>query len=202
MKKFSTLLLTGKAATLPLMIQQAHAEVSPSFTDILSTEFTQIQVPVSGQVKLDTLGSTNSTYGSSYGGATICSTGGASQISVTLTGLKNGDTVMLATSTGTGGLETYNAKIKLGAADLKLPVYTQIAAPADGTVTLSVPVSLNSLGYAMTQGSTFYMQSIVFPSGAINGAQMDFTRAKVSELDVISVGSCSTTYGGTYGSTY
>lgn len=199
MKKFSTLLLTGKAAALPLMIQQAQAEVSPSFTDILSTEFTQIQVPVSGQVKLDALGSASSTYGSSYGGATICSTGGASQISVTLTGLKNGDTVMLATSTGTGGLETYNANIKLGSANLKLPVYTQIAAPADGTVTLSVPVSLTSLGYA--QGSTFYMQSIVFPSGTINGSQMDFTRAKVSELDVISVGSCST-YGGTYGSTY
>jgi hypothetical protein len=201
MKKFSTLLLTGKAASLPFLIQQAQAEVTPTFSNILSSEFSQIQLPVSNQIQLDSLGNAASTYGSTYGAATICSTGGASQISVTLTGLKNGDTVILATSTSKGGMESYNAKIQLGAANLKLPVYTQIAADPEGTVTLTVPVNLVNLGYAMTQGSTFYMQSIVFPSGAINGLQMDFTRAKVSELDVISVGSCST-YGSSYGGTY
>jgi hypothetical protein len=201
MKKFSTLLLTGKAASLPFLIQQAQAEITPTFANVTSAALTQIQHPVSNQVKLDVLGDTGSTYGSTYGAATICSTGGASQISVTLTGLKNGDTVILATSTTKGGMESYSTKIQLGATNLKLPVYTQISADPEGTVALTVPVNLTSLGYPLTQGSTFYMQSIVFPSGAINGLQMDFARAKVSELDVITVGSCST-YGGTYGGTY
>lgn len=203
MKKFSTLLLTGKAATLPLLIQQARAEIQPSYTDILSTQITQIQVPVNNQVKLDSLGGVSSTYGTSYGGATICSEAGVSQLSVVITGLRDGETAVLLTSTAMGGLESYNAEIKVGAANLMVPVYTEISAPANGTVTLSVPIDLTRMtqnGYSLAQGGQFYMQSIALPRGSVT--PLNFSNARVSELDVVSISSCSTYGGSAYGGTY
>jgi hypothetical protein len=194
-KKFSTLLVTGKAATFPLLIQQAEAEIVPQYTDILTSQITQIQVPADNQVKLEALG--GDTYGGDiYGAATICSDQGVTEMSVTLTGLRNGDLVLLGTATSIGGLEAVDPRLKLGSANLLFPYITRVLGLGEGTVTLTVPIDLAALeqaGYFLGLGGEFYMQSIVFPYGA----GTDFSQAEISELDFISVDSCST-YGGPY----
>lgn len=201
-KRFTTMLLTGKAATLPLLMQQAHA-LTPKYTDVISTEVTQVQLPVADQVQLDSLGST---YGgtSAYGGAaTLCSnTAVTNKMSLVITGLKNNDTIFVATSTNTGGSELLDSRLKLGTNNLIVPIRTVIQAPADGIVSLTVPLSIDALrstpGYTFAKGNKFYLQTIVFPAeGLING-QLNWQLARISEMDTITVDVCQTTYGTTY----
>ncbi len=201
-KRFSTMLLVGKAATLPVLLQQAHA-LTPSYTDILSSDVTQIELPVATKVQLVALGNT---YGgaSAYGGsATLCSDSTlASNISLVITGLKNQDSIFVATSTNTGGNELLDVRIKLGTANLLLPIKTAVSAPADGTVALTVPLSLDTLrstsGYTFARGDKFYLQTIVFPAGSIVNGQFNWQLARISEMDAITVNNCASIYGSTY----
>ncbi len=187
MKKFSTLLLTGKAATLPLLMQQAHA-LTPAYTDIVTTQVTQVELPVLNKVQLNHLGS--STYN---GSATLCDNMGVSNtLSLVLTGLKNDEVVFVATSTNIGGNEMLNPKVKIGTAGLQVPIATAVAAPQDGTVALTVPLNLATLGYSLTSGNSFYLQTFVFPPGSFQNGFPMWANARVSELDQISVGTCST----------
>jgi len=207
-KRFSTMLLVGKAATLPLLIQQAHA-LTPSYTDVLTTEVTQIELPVANQVQLVSLGSA---YGgsSAYGGtATLCdntAVASTSKISLAITGLKNNDTVFVITATSVGGNESLDARLKIGNSNLLLPIRTEIRAPADGTVALSVPLSIDTLrstpGYTFARGNKFYLQTIVFPPESLTNGQFNWQLARISEMDTITVDSCASTYGTTYGTTY
>lgn len=207
-KKFSTLLLTGKAATLPLLMQQAQAAITPTYTDVLSTQVTQIELPVTNQVQLNSLGSASAS--SAYGGntdgsATLCSDSAVtSQMTLVVTGLKNGDQVFVATSVTSGGNEGLDARAKIGTGNLQIPVSAVATAPTNATVAMSVPLDLTALknsGYAMTIGSKFYVQTFVFPSGSVLNGSFDWTKARISEMDVISVGSCNAGTYGSYGST-
>lgn len=203
-KKFSTLLLTGKAAALPLMMQQAYA-LTPTYTDVLSSQVSQIELPVANQVVLGSMGS--STYG---GTATLCAdTTLANEISLVITGLKDQDRLFVLTSTSLGGNERVDPRIRLGDQNLLIPISTGVSGPATGSITLTVPLKMRDLtnppsplpgglsGYTLSRGSKFYMQTVVFPAGATSWAQ-----TKISEVDTISVDNCST-YGGTtpYGGT-
>lgn len=195
LKKFSTLLLTGKAATLPFLMQQAHA-LTPTYIDIVTTQVTQVELPVANKVRLDSLGS--STYN---GAATLCDDAGVSNaLSLVVTGLKDRDLVYVVTSTNIGGNETLHPKLKIGVAGLKVPVATGVTAPANGTVALTIPLNLGSLGYSLTRGNSFYLQTIVLPEGSYENGFPVLANARISELDQISVNTCASTYGG--GSTY
>jgi len=191
LKKFSTLLLTGKAATLPLLMQQAHA-LTPAHTDIVTTQVTQVELPLANKVVLDALGS-----GANSGAATLCDDAGVSNsLSLVVTGLKNGDMVYVVTSTNTGGNEMLNPKFKIGMTGLKVPVATGITAPPNGTVALTIPLDLGALGYSLTRGNSFYLQTIVLPEGSYQNGFPMWANARVSELDKISVNTCASTYSG------
>ncbi|GAB1385702.1 hypothetical protein MASR1M59_08500 [Melaminivora sp.] len=199
-KRFSTLLLTGKAATLPLLLQNAQA-MTPSYTQMVTSELTQVQMPAD-KVQLDSLGGLTRTPGM-HGGAVSDLTGAATlchnlgvpdQMSVVITGLQNGDSVYLFTATSTGGNENLHPRMRIGNNGIQLITASAIQAPSDSRVSITVPVSLQTLrqqGYNLTQGGRFYMQTVVFPA-----QQTSWTGARISELDEISVGNCST-YGGT-----
>ena len=160
LKKFSTLLLTGKAATLPFLMQQAHA-LTPTYTDIVTTQVTQVELPLANKVRLDSLGSATSN-----GAATLCDDAGVSNaLSLVVTGLK-------------------------------VPVATGVTAPANGTVALTIPLDLGALGYSLTRGNSFYLQTIVLPEGSYENGFPVWANARVSELDQISVNACVSTYGG------
>jgi hypothetical protein len=194
-KKFSTLLLTGKAAALPFFIQPAQA-YTPSFTDILNTQISQVEVPVADQVVLDSLG------GDVYSGAvTLCTGANAvNNMSVVITGLKNKDYVYLIAATTLGGLESFDNRIKIGSENQKTQALGAVSAPDGATVAMSVPLDLSKItktGPDNTVGSKFYMQTIVFGENAISSTGINWNLARMSEVDVVSVASCST-YGGPY----
>lgn len=191
LRKFSTLLLTGKAATLPFLMQKAHA-LTPTYTDIVTTQVTQVELPLANKVRLDSLGSATSN-----GAATLCDDAGVSNaLSLVVTGLKDRDLVYVVTSTNTGGNEMLNPKLKVGMAGLKVPVATGVTAPANGTVALTIPLDLGALGYSLTRGNSFYLQTIVLPEGSYENGFPVWANARVSELDQISVNACVSTYGG------
>lgn len=208
-KKFSTLLLTGKAATLPLLMQQAQASVNLSYTDILNSQVTQIELPVTNQVRLDIMGnaSASSTYGGNTdGAATLCSdTAVPSEMTLVVTGLKNGDQVFVATAVSSGGNEHLDVRTKIGSNKLQVPITAVATAPSNGTVAMSLPLNLTALqnaGYAMNVGSKFFVQTFVFPSGSYVNGNFDWSKARISEMDAITVGSCNAGSYGSYGSTY
>lgn len=200
-KRFSTLLLTGKAATLPMLLQQAQA-VTPSYADIVTTNLTQVELPVSNQVRLDSLGGNTPHGGSASGAVTLCSDSGvASEMSLVVTGLQNGDAVYVITSTSTGGNEALDARIKVGNQNLLIPVSSAVSAPVGARVAMTIPLNLTDLshrGYSLARGSKFYLQTLVFPSGTTG-----WSAARISELDVVTVDNCSTYGTNPYGgSTY
>lgn len=190
-KKFSTLLLTGKAATLPFLMQEARADIVPSYTDMTSAQVAQFELPVSNVVRL-----TSSTA------ATLCSdTTVTNQMSLAITGLKNGDQVFVMTSVDSGGNETLDSRLKIGRTKIQVPVATTITAPAGATVSMSFPLDLSALklnGYTIATGSQFYLQTVAFPSGSVINNSFDWSKARLSELDTISVGRCISSPYGTY----
>lgn len=197
-RKFSSLLLTGKAATLPFLFQTAHAQqqtMVPSYTDIVQSAVTQIELPAADV----SLKSFSSAYNENA--AVICTDAwtAAKQtntMSIVVTGLKGADTVFLATSTSLGGNEAIHKDLKLGTQRLLVPVSTTVTAPTGATVAMTIPLNLAQLknsGYPINEGGTFYLQTAVFPSGSIDAAgNFDWSKAKLSELDKIAVGKCIT----------
>jgi hypothetical protein len=197
--KFSSLLLTGKAAALPLLMNNAQA-LTPSYLDVVSSRVSQVELPIANQVQLNALG--NSVYD---GSAVICSDARTipNKMDVVLTGLQDQDMVFVFTSTNTGGYQQLNPNLKIGSANLVISNTLGIRAAGGTNVSASVSVDLDRLrgqGYNLTKGSKFYMQTIVFPAAALLGGQYDFSKAKYSELDVISVDACAPVnpYGGIY----
>lgn len=197
--KFSTLLLTGKAATLPLLMGNAHA-LTPSYTDIVTTELTQVQLPVANSVQLNVLGSP--TYD---GSATLCTNAGvANKMSVVLTGLNDQDMLYVITSTNLGGNTAFNPRLAIGTQNVMIPVAMTVRAPGSAAVAVTVSLDLNELrarGYSFNSGSKFYMQSVVVPASAMLGGIPNLAQARYSEVDAVSVAACTTPspYGSTYG---
>jgi hypothetical protein len=199
--RFKNLLIGGKIATLPMLMKTAYAQYSPTFNDLLNTNITQLQVPVAQSIQLKALGSS---YGAVNGSALICSANlpnSPSTMSLVITGLQPNDMLFIATSTSLGGNQSLNPKILLGTQNLLTPFVTQINGPSNSTINVTVPldlVKLRSQGYPILNGGTFYLQSIAFPNGAVSSSGFNWAQARISELDVISIGPCSTTYGSPY----
>jgi len=196
--KFSRLLLTGKAATLPFLMNNAEAVQTwvPSLSTVITDKVTQVQIPVNQVVELNTLGSTSPVYD---GTATVCSVNGAiaTKLGVVLTGLNDRDLVYVVTSTSLGGNQSFHAGLKVGTQNLLIPKVLSIGADGAESVSATVAIDLGALafkGYPLTKGTKFYMQTMVFPVAAYQSGTMDWSKAKVSELDVISIDACSS-YG-------
>ena len=193
--KFSRLLMTGKAATLPLLMSNAEAVQTwtPSLYTVITDKVTQVQLPVSQAVELNSLGSTSPVYD---GSATVCSVNGAiaSKLGVVLTGLNDRDLVYVVTSTNLGGNQSLHPNLKIGTQNLFIPKALTIGAGGSESVSATVAIDLSTLasqGYGLTNGAKFYMQTIVFPAASYLTGSLNWNLAKVSELDVVSVNTCS-----------
>ncbi|MDP2852091.1 MAG: hypothetical protein Q8O23_01665, partial [Gallionella sp.] len=94
--RFASYLLTGKAATLPFMINNSMADVAPYYTELTSQNLSIIEQPATG-VKL--LTTTISASGSSYGAdAQVCNAPLPGLMNVVITGVRPNDTVYLVAS--------------------------------------------------------------------------------------------------------
>lgn len=196
--KFSTLLMTGKAATLPFLIGNAHAVQTwtPSMYSITTDALTQVQIPVTKAVELNSIGQSSPTYD---GSATLCNVNGAvtAKMGVVLTGLKDQDVVYVVTATDVGGNQSLHPNLKIGNRNIFIPKSMRVGATGSESLSATIAIELNQLtqqGYSLTNGSKFYMQTIVFPAAAQASGNLNWNLAKISELDVVSVNTC-TSYG-------
>jgi hypothetical protein len=203
-KRFASYLLSGKVSTLPMMVNTSFADVTPTYTEVLSSNVSLIEMPVTG-VRLNTT-ATSSTYGAD---AAICSTTTPTTMNVVVTGAKPGNLVYLVASSNKndGSFSSVSSKILVGsqnftvisAFQLSDAVASQTASTfANAVAPISIPINIASLQSttSLVATGTFYLQSVVF-------SKFDSTMwstARFSELDtvVVSTAGCASTYGTSY----
>lgn len=196
-KKFSSsMLLMGKVATLPMLISQAHADVTPTYQDVTSTQLSLIELPQTNQLRLVSLTADAANQSSSYASAILCTNPMPSSMSVVVTGVNPGESVYLFASTDKNysGHTSLNPRASIGATNLALLGISGLApsSPTSIKAAVSIPVSLAS-NPDLTSASSFYMQAIIVPPGATSPASWRFT-----ELDEVRKGTVSTnSYGQT-----
>lgn len=206
--RFASLLLTGKVATLPLLIGQARADETPTYSDMISSDLRVIEIPVGSAIRLQSIAVDAGAYsasayaGSSYAAAFCTNASLPASTTIVVTGASVGDNVILAAASNKNDpfhLQI-DSRLTLGTQGLSILGSAQFGngsfANAAGTSTrgtVSFNVSTASLT-SLTVDGKFYIQAAVIPSGvsAISGWLF-------SELDEIRMGVCT---GSTYGSTY
>ena len=205
--RFASLLLTGKVASLPLMISQARADVTPTYLDMIGTALRVIEIPSGSAIRLqsiagDASASPASNYvGSSYAAAFCTNAGLPTTATFVVTGVNQGETIVLAAASNRNDPVNLgiNSRLTLGSQGLILLGTASIAnsltplTAVKGSVSFNVPMAnLTSLGAS----GKFYVQAVIIGSGGALGTPAGWT---FSELDEISVGTCaSSTYGTTY----
>lgn len=208
-KRFASYLIASNAAAaaLPLFAGDAAAQVTPTYTDILNSGVTVIEMPTSG-VKL------NSIYGtSSSGAASVCSTSVPTTMSIVVTGGQAGDTLYLvaALDSDNASFLALSPSFRIGTKNLVvlaktlLPTVSTSAGAVAATMPINIPVSTDFLkqnGYTFAAGTKMYLQAALMPASALdaNGGVTDWTKIRFSELDEIQVISGTTSQYGSYGS--
>lgn len=198
--RFASLFLTGKVATLPLLIGQVKADVTPTYLDMISSDLRVIEVPVGSAIRLQSIAADAGAYsssayaGSSYAAAFCTNAGLPTSTTIVVTGVNAGDNVVLAAASNKNepahlqvdSRLTVGAQglVILGSAAFGLGLYAPAADTSTwGTVSFNVSTA-RLTGLAV--GGIFYIQAAVIPSGASTISSWRF-----SELDEIRVGACT-----------
>ncbi len=213
--RFAKLLLTGKIATLPLLIGQAKADVTPTVSDVIRN-FGALQVLEfpGGAIRLNSIAAdAGSSYGSSAYAATICtdtnlnfSTPQPANLTlgintILVTNVQAGDNVILAAASnkndpfhlvidprltlGTQGLTIVGSASVGGGLLTPSPSFSSSGSKA----TVLFPVFTSQLA-GLAVGGKLYIQAAVIPSGA----EVPVSSWRFSELDEILVGPCGSAY--------
>jgi len=200
-KRFASFLLTGKAAALPILFQEATAaQVFPSYTDLTTDKLTLVNLPIAGKFQMEGSGA--------YGAPTLCTGATLDTFSTVVTGLKPGDTVFVIASTSKNSttLQSFNKDITVGDKNVLVVsqfVYdpaVQLADASDMTLatgTVTIPVKIPALaakGYLLTAGGKIYLQAVVLGRGV---APTAYSQYRLSSLNEITVAQCNSTYGTT-----
>lgn len=196
--RFSRLLLVGKAATLPMLLGQAKAaSVTPTYSDMISSDLRVIQIPSGSGVVLSSIAADSNTSSSSYAAQFCTNNTLPSNISLVVTGVKQGETVIVAAASNKNDPvhTAYDPKLTIGSTNLKLLAVSGLQS-AQHTVTgtnitgtVAMQVDTTTLKNLASNGK-FYIQAITSGTSGL----------RYSELDEITVGTCQTSSYG-YGST-
>lgn len=220
--RFASFLLTGKAATLPFMINNSLADVTPSYYELMSQNVNIIEMPSTGVRLLSTTASApgNSYGGQTYGGggteaAQICSASLPGVMNVVVTGVRPNDSVFLVASTDKDDQKNLavNPNARIGSANFTVvsgfkfnaqELGSEASNLAQTTSSVSVQVDMKKLqANHLFSGGTFYLQAFVFPT---LDPDTVWQQVRISELDAVSVSSAACTnnmygspspYGGT-----
>lgn len=208
MRRFASLLLTGKVATLPLLIGQARADVTPTYSDMISSDLRVIEIPVDSAIRLQSIAADAGAYSSSaYAGssyaAAFCVPSSYTQAqmdaflpvttTIVVTGVNAGDVILAAASNKNDPLHLLiDSRLTVGTQGLTILGSANLGsgslAGAAGTTTrgtVAFNVSTTSLTQLAVSGK-FYIQAAVIPSSASPVSSWQF-----SELDEIQVGACA-----------
>lgn len=191
--RFARLLLTGKVATLPLLIGQAKADVTPGYSDMISNELRVIEIPFNSAIRLQSIAADASYAGSAYSAYFCTNVGLPTNTTLVVTGANVGETVVVAAASNSNDPFhlTIDSRLTLGTQGLTILGSAQLASglfplpagsSARGTVAFNVDTAMLS---ALAVGGTFYIQAAVIPTGATGISEWRF-----SELDSIRVGTC------------
>lgn len=202
--RFASLFLAGKVATLPLLIGQVKADVTPTYADMISSDLRVIEAPSGSAIRLQSIvaDASGAYAGSSYAALFCTNATLPTTTTFVVTGVNGGDKVILA------GASNKNDPLHL-AIDSRLTVGTQglsilgsaefgsgVFAPAAGNSTsgtLGFRVTTASLT-ALAVGGKFYVQATIIPAG-VSAVFTAIAGWRFSELDEIQVGTCpSSTY--------
>ena len=217
--RFASLLLTGKVATMPLLINQARADVTPTYLDVIEPvafdkPLRLIELPLNqAAIKLQSI-STDSNYaggnyagGSSYAAFLCNNLGGATaQFNFAVVGVQEGETVYLAAARNKNdplhlGVDK---RITIGTQGLTILASTQIAAATGTGVRPLRSMTVNfTIGHdqnpsvqdVVSGGQVVYVMAVSVPPANSGGASP--VNWRFSELDEIRVGNCTTTSYGT-----
>lgn len=199
--RFAKLLLTGKAASLPLLISQVKAaDVTPTYSEMIGSELRIIQVPLgNAALRLQSItADSNDTYGTPYA-AFFCSnqlSGMDTNTTFVVTGLTKGDTVYLAAASDKNyaGHTSIDRRLTLGAKNVQILGSATVDSTGGGTLgnaTVSFIAQSSTLQQLGASGR-FYLQALVLPRGIAAPSGW-----KYSELDEVVVGNCVTDAYGT-----
>ena len=199
--RFASLFLTGKVATLPLLIGQARADVTPTYSDMISSDLRVIEIPVGSAIRVQSIAAdAGAAYGSpayagsSYAAAFCTNASLPASTTIVVTGANAGDNVVLAAASNKNEPAHLQAdsRLTLGAQGLVILGSVVFGSgshtPAAGTSargTVSFNVTTTNLT-SLTVDGKFYIQAAVIPSGASAISSWRF-----SELDEIRVGACT-----------
>lgn len=205
--RFASLLLTGKVATLPLLISQARADVTPSYQDVVvpfdatgQTNVLQvIELPFgSAAVKLQSI-ATDSNYagGSSYAAFLCNNLTPPSTMNIAVAGVQPGDTVYLVAASNKNDPANLalDSRLTIGAQGLTILGSATMAPQSAGdlsSVRMTAMFATDTSKITnLAHGGAVYLQAVTIPPGA------SVANWRVSELDEIGVGTCTTTSYGT-----
>ena len=205
--RFASLYLTGKVASLPMLMGEARAQVTPTLSDVISTDLKVIEVPVGSAVRLRTIGAdaySSTSYGTTYAAVLCGNTGLPSTTTLVVTGVSAGDNVILAGASNKNDPVTLNLdkRLTLGAQGLIVlgsaaiangPFNAPIGGSTLGSVAFGVPTAILT-NLAATGFGKMYVQAAIVPAG-VSANISAIAGWKFSELDEIQVGSSA---GSTY----
>lgn len=195
--RFAKLLLTGKVATLPVLIGQVRADVTPTYSDMIGSDLRVIEVPSGSAIRLMSIAAD---AGSQYAGtptAYLCTNEALpANITVVVTGVNTGENVILAGAKNKNDPLHLSAdkRMTIGSQNLTILGSSQLAqglipGPTGGTVggTVAITVPTTTLT-AIAPDANVFLQAVVIPAGATS----TIASWKFSELDELAVGVCAT----------
>jgi len=200
-KRFSSWLLMGKVATLPVLLQEAHADltsliqggtvgITPSYADIVTNDLHVIALPATqvalNNISTDTASASTSASNSSSS-ALLCTTSTGttlpSLISVVVTGVRAGEVAYLVAALDKNDPQNLavNSHFTVGNRGLVILGTASLTGDAGVVSAISIQVDL-AKNSALLATKRFYMQAIAIVSSAAPSSW------RASELDTISVG--------------
>jgi len=201
------LTLTGKVATLPILVGQVRADITPSYADMIGSDLRVIEIPVGSAIRLQSIATDANApvtpAASAYAAAFCTDVSLPATTTIVVTGVNAGDQVVVAAATnkndpfhlqldGRLTLGTQGLTI-LGSAQIGSGLFNPVAGGSTrGTISFNVSTEILT---GLAADGKFYIQAAVIPVGAIREALSGW---QFSELDEIRVGSCAQSPYGAY----
>lgn len=189
-KRFSSWLLMGKVATLPVLIQAARADVVPAYTDVIRSSVSVFVLPAN-QIALKTISADTASHpanaANSLSSTLLCTTAAGTTLpttmSVVITGINAGESVYLVAALNKNDPLNLalDSRITVGTNGLVIMGSASLSGSSGTSSAVTIQVDLTRYSNLLA-ANRFYMQAVsVLPDSPVSSWRL-------SELDTVSVG--------------